>query len=135
MVDWIIRSLGAVVIVGFLSLSGGALEGYKFPVASGFDITRSESAGAGQTRVWGSFTIQRPRCNFVGLQWSLVGPARKAAAAIIFEEGTKVRDGGLNEFGPWLVQIDISQIEAASELVVFHQCPGRWWVTETRLFP
>ncbi len=128
-----------VVILLVTVVIGGRVEGILRPVVTGVSIDRIQVAGETSARIWGTFRILRPDCDFRGLQWFLVGTNRETLVALEFEEGSKVRDGGLNEFGPWRVQLTPDQLKQISRASVFHQCyafgVARPWLTETRFYP
>lgn len=119
----------------FATIFAGEIEGQIAPVVSEAVIERTEPTKNGYTRIWGSFFIDRPSCSFAGLKWRLSGAVRDVTANVIFEEGTKERPGGYTAFGPWLVQLTEDQINNASVSSSFHNCPWRWWETETQFFP
>lgn len=124
-----------VIVVLFLSIVGGGIEGRLSPVTTPAEITKFESVENGYTRIWGTFTLSRPSCDFAGLRWSLIGASREIDAVLIFEGGTKERDGGVQQFGPWLVQLSKKQVEHHSKAIAYHRCPYRWWETETEFYP
>lgn len=128
----IITVLG--VMFFFASPNFGHFEGDAFPIVRDFEVSRSAPASAIKTRVWGSFEIVRPGCNFRAVEWYVVGPTRETLVGVEFEEGNKVRDGGVNTFGPWVVDVMHSEIHE-TRADVFHQCPYRPWQTVTSIFP
>ena len=119
----------------FLDYVGGVIEGRIWPVVSEVGIERVEPADNGYTRIWGSFDLVRKGCSFKGLEWMLLGAVRNVSANLIFEEGTKERSKGVQEFGPWLVQLTELQVKNSSAAIVYHSCPWRWWETETEFYP
>lgn len=118
----------------FASPNFGYLEGVLFPVVKDFEVSKSSSVSRIETRIWGSFEIVRPSCNFHAIEWYVVGPTRETHIDIEFEEGNKVRDGGINTFGPWVVDVSQNGLPK-TRADVFHQCPYRPWYTVTPLFP
>lgn len=124
----------AGVVALFVAQVAGKIEGKFFPVVSDVEITRYEPAEDGYTRIWGTFSLDRDSCDFVSLAWSLKGATRDVGADLVFEEGTRERDNGLQEFGPWRVQLTQDQIRNRSSATVIHSCPLRWWETLTRFY-
>ena len=135
MVNHSIKLTMLFVLAFFLQAVGGQIEGRFFPVVEGAEVTRVDDLSEGFSRIWGSFTILRPGCDFRGLDWQLVGANRNVSADLIFEEGTKERAGGVNDFGPWRIQLTPEQLQQRSVAIVYHACPYRWWITETRFYP
>ncbi len=127
--------LSLIALLGlFLSVFGGSLEGRFASVVSDVHLLRVVEAKNGYSRIWGTFRIDRPNCNFAGLKWELTGASRKVGATVTFEGGAKERSGGLNEFGPWLVQLTPNQLQNSSLATAFHRCPYRWWETESTFY-
>jgi len=124
-----------VVLALFVNSFAGRLEGSLAPVANNMVITKVTPATQGYSRIWGEFDLHRPGCDFAGLDWFLVGNSRDVLADLVFEEGTKEREGGGQTFGPWRIQLIPIQIADRSRAVVYHNCPWRWWKTETELYP
>jgi hypothetical protein len=143
MVDFLTRSTwsaldrlaGLLALLGLLALMfAGKIEGAIAPVADDFEVERTVWTLDGGVRVWGDMVIERPSCSFIRLEWYLVGQSRDVLVPVKFEEGTKLRDGGVAEWGPWLVDLPEYGLNQ-SRVIVFHQCPYRPWLTETHLFP
>lgn len=118
----------------FFTIMVGGIEGRFAPVVTEVEITETERAPHGYTRIWGEMKIERPSCDFRGVEWDLVGLNRNVLAHLIFEEGAKEREGGWQDFGPWLVQLTEEQLFESSQATAFHKCPWRWWRTESRFF-
>ena len=117
--------LGAMATVSVYTL-GPLVEGRYFPVTDNFSVTRMESVGPTTTRVWGEFRRIRGDCTYEDLTWYLGTPeASSAAPPVIFESGTVLREEGWEDFGPWIVQIPLSQIPN-SYLSVEHDCHPLW---------
>lgn len=135
LVDWMLRTIGLVIVLVTINATGGKVEGFLFPVVEDFEIETYERAGDVGTRISGHFTIVRPGCDFAGLEWVLKGVSRDVVANVQFEEGTRIREGGRNDFGPWRIQLTERQIRSQSHAVAFHKCPYRWWITKTDLHP
>lgn len=134
--SWADRVAAFLVVAGFFALPyAGQIEGMMFPVADDFEIERTEGDGEGSARIWGRMTIERPRCSFIATEWHLKGETRSVALPPpVYEEGPRLRPGGVSEFGPWLLDIperSIGQIRG----VAIHQCPWRPWRTVTTLYP
>lgn len=116
--------LGVMVTVSTYTL-GPLVEGRYLPVTESFSITRMEPVSPTSTRVWGSFHRLRG-CGYEDLTWYLgTLEARSAAPPVDFESGTTVREEGWEGFGPWVVQIPMSQIPN-SYLSVEHDCHPLW---------
>jgi len=111
----------------------GHVEGRYLPVVKDFTVTVVDASEAA-TRIEGGFDILRPGCDFIGVEWFLVGEARRAKIAVTFEEGEKVRPGGWQAYGPWRLPIPPQRLYD-TEAFVLHKCPYRPWLTVTRLFP
>lgn len=126
--------IGAFLIIPILFFKsvGGRVEGYLFPVTTLGVITKYEPMGETWTRVWGHSERLR-QCSFEHLSWYLAHNGHNARADVMFEEGTKVRDGGEFDFGPWVVQLTPSQLFTRSYSIVYHRCHP-FWLTETRFF-
>jgi hypothetical protein len=127
--------LGVIATVFFLMLqdSIGRAEGHIWPVTVGTQIEQTETDGPFATRVWGSFEIVRPECSFRKIEWLLVGLSRDVPISIVYEAGPKVRPGGINGFGPWLLDLSPEQLKQ-TRATVFHQCKWRPWLTETLFY-
>lgn len=125
------RALQAVLlVVVYIAVSeiGGAVEGQVAPVVVDVRVDWTDHSET-QSVASGFFHLARPGCDFDDLAWRLDAD-RAPRVPIEFLEGTKEREGGIQEFGPWLVQLSPSQ-RTRSRAVVFHQCPYRPWLTET----
>ena len=132
--DWIAAIITLMGIgLWFASPHIGGLEGRTNPVATLFEIEVVEDRRVA-TAVTGTFQIDRPGCDFQRIEWYLVGASREVLIDLEFEEGTRVRDGGFQEFGPWVLSIRPEQLERTRADVI-HQCPFRPWLTRTPLFP
>lgn len=125
----------ALLVAFSLHLFGGKVEGRFFPVVNGVTVERTESAPDQYTRIWGSFSLNRAGCDFSGLEWRLTGNVRDYVVDLVFEEGTRKRAGGKQAFGPWRVQLTSEQLTERSAAIAYHQCPWRWWKTETVFYP
>lgn len=122
------------LVLLFMSPRLGEIEGRLFPVVSKFEVTDVQPVAQFKTQIRGSFSIDRPGCDFRGVDWFVVGPYREALTGIEFGEGPKVRSGGFQEFGPWFVFFSVEQLKR-TRAAVRHQCPGRPWETITHLYP
>lgn len=131
MADWHIKAAVFFVAGYFATANLGQIEGHFFPVVTEVSLNTFNETEYLSTEISGSFVLGRPSCDFKGLEWSLVGASREIAAPVVFLGGAKDRGGGLNEFGPWRVQLTEKQIKSQSRAVVIHKCPWRWWRTET----
>jgi len=120
-------SFGAAFILA--QTFGGAIEGNLMPVVTDVEITRAEQISATETRIWGRFNRARD-CPFVSIDFYLGNKQRSSKALLRFEEPSKVRDAGITEFGPWVVQLTLEQLEENSYSVASHQCHP-FWETET----
>ncbi|WP_373636637.1 hypothetical protein [Yoonia sp. BS5-3] len=126
--------IGALLLTSawFLSMVGGRIEGYFFPVTEIGVIETHEAVGETWTRIWGRSRRLR-HCSFDHLSWYLGRGAENSRADLIFEEGTKLRGDGHFGFGPWLVQLTPAQLFERSYAVVYHRCHPLW-LTETRFY-
>lgn len=109
---------------------GGAVEGFVFPVVVDVEISETEQLEGGMTRIWGSFYKAR-ECDFEDLAFFLGTPGTDARVSLEFEEGSRLRENGQFDYGPWLVQMTPGQLRAGSYSVVRHRCHPLW-LTETR---
>jgi len=112
---------------------GGRIEGHYFPVTRQVSILKADRVNAVQTRFWGELKRER-QCEFESIEWRLGEIGSSARADLVFEEGAKVRGSGLEEFGPWVVQLTREQLLDRSFAVVRHRCHP-FWVTETIFYP
>ena len=112
---------------------GGRVEGYFFPVTSQVSIIQTEVINPVQTRFWGELKRER-QCAFESLEWRLGELGSSSRADLVFEEGAKVRGSGLEEFGPWVVQLTPDQLLNRSFAVVRHRCHP-FWITVTIFYP
>lgn len=122
----------AALFAVFVFQNGGQVEGFLFPVATNTTITKVEQDGKTSSRVWGTFRKRRD-CSFSGIEWRFNTGGRFTVAPVIFEEGTRSRPRGWEDFGAWLVGLTPEQIEQ-SQVVVFHECHSLWR-TQTRFYP
>ena len=111
----------------------GRIEGRHFPVVGFFEVQGISSYGAG-TKLTGTMSITRPRCNFHHIEWYLATPYRRTLLGLNFMEGAKVRPGGWQDWGPWVLDVPMESMDQ-TVAVVFHQCPYRPWLTQTHLYP
>ena len=111
----------------------GRVEGHYFPVVENMEIERQESVEYGKTRIWGSFTKIR-ECPFENLDFRLGDLFNYSNVETIFEGGSKVRGSGVEQFGPWVVQLNKAQLESGSLSIVYHKCHPLW-LTETAFYP
>lgn len=116
----------------FIKDNGGKIEGRLFPVTTLATIDRFEVAGTNRVKIWGSFAILRPFCTFKGIEWTLDGVRRSTIVPIKLGP-PQVRDGGLNEFGPWEIELTREQVETQSSARVFHEC-GPLYLTVTDFY-
>lgn len=122
------------ILLWFLGPYIGRIEGRVFPVVSGFHLSQPHEIGPHSSRITGTMFIQRPRCDFIGVEWFLVGDQRKALIGLTYEDGTKVRPPGHQDFGPWRLDVPPDALpQTVAE--VLHQCPMRPWKTRTSLYP
>lgn len=127
---------GALALVAlFLGTIGGSIEGRFAPAVTDVEVSRIDPVGETHSRIWGSMRIVRAGCDFAGLEWFLLGTSRRVLADLVFEEGAKERGNGVQDFGPWLVQLTPDQLQNRSVAVAYHDCPWRWWRTETTFYP
>jgi len=135
--SWPDKIAALISLVGILlyAMHGwlGQVEGYAYPVVEDFTAEVVEGTST-TTRIKGGFNIVRPGCDFIGVEWYLVGDARRAKIVVAFEEGEKVRPGGRQEYGPWALPIPPERLRD-TEAGVLHKCPYRPWLTVTHLFP
>tara|TARA_R110000851_G_scaffold174949_3_gene321178 strand:+ start:11576 stop:12016 length:441 start_codon:yes stop_codon:yes gene_type:complete len=122
------------VFLFFASPFIGRAEGILFPTVRKFTVDYTLPVGVYQTRIGGSFELVSTSCNFIAIEWFLVGPSREVPVGVEFENGNRVREGGLNEYGPWLIEVPPAEIHFTRADVV-HQCPLRPWRTVTAIFP
>lgn len=108
-------------------------EGKIFPVVDRMTITKQEPVGETQTRIWGTFNKLRD-CDFKAISFWLGNEEIASLASLIFEEKSKTRTAGLEDFGPWLVQLDEYQLANNSFSTVTHECHP-FWNTKTRFYP
>lgn len=128
--------IAVLLVLGvFLNEAAGVIEGRFFPVVKDVRVTRIDAAENGRSRIWGQFNLTRAGCDFHDVEWELVGAKRSVLASVEFEEGAKERGDGLQEFGSWLVQLTPDQLKERSRAIVYHECPWRWWRTETHFYP
>lgn len=124
--------LGAIVSL-FVATQGGRLEGMAFPVVSDTHVYRIDAVEPASSRIWGKSLIRRD-CEFHHLEWNYGYPGSSVGIDVQFEEGTKIREPGMFNFGPWLLQLDPAEVEHRSFAQVFHRCHPLW-LTETRFYP
>lgn len=129
-----ILTLGVFLILTYFPSTIGRIEGRAFPVVSEMDVRISESTPISSV-LNGSFYINRPGCLFHHIEWRLITPHRQVLAEVVFSEGTKARGEGLTSFGPWTVILQKNQLKNRSLAEVYHQCPGRPWLTITQFYP
>lgn len=127
-----------VAFILFAQLVGptlGKWEGSFFPVARNFEITSVVPSVGESSIIRGNVTILRPSCHFVGIKWNEFSPSgRHAPVRINFMERSRVREAGPSRFGPWGISIPPEDLER-TRAVVLHQCPYRFWLTETTIYP
>ena len=128
---------GAALIASYIFADayGGLIEGKFAPVVRDFNITRVEPAGQQRSRIWGTMDIVRWNCSPVQVSWGRENAVRVGFAELEFEEGAKSRGPGINEWGPWLVNMRPREVREESRVIVYHQCPHRFWITATNLYP
>lgn len=99
---------GVLLVVVYIAVSeiGGAVEGRIAPVVGEVRVDWADHSET-QSVASGSFRLIRPGCDFEDLAWRLDAD-RAPRVPIEFLEGTKEREGGFQEFGPWLVQLSPS---------------------------
>ena len=122
-----------IAIMGLFVLSylyAGKIEGHYFPVVTQVEVTSIEAVGDTRSRISGVFFKNRGYCDYRDVQFFLGSPKNNARADRVLEEGTKVRQGGWEDFGPWVVQLDMEQLSKRSFAVATHQCHP-FWKTET----
>jgi hypothetical protein len=118
----------------FIDPALGRFEGRHFPVVE--DVHVSVFAETDRTSLaQGYFHVIRPTCRFERIEWRLVGIDRYARAQVEFLEETKARPSGPNDFGPWRISASKARLEGSSVAVVYHQCPGRPYLTEPHFYP
>ncbi|WP_407496869.1 hypothetical protein [Pseudooceanicola sp. MF1-13] len=88
-----------------------------------------------ETIVSGSFDLIRPECSFRKINIKLVGDTRDVDVPMQFLDGAKIRSGGPNAFGPWLIGASVARLRATSVWTVRHKCPGVPWMVVTRFYP
>lgn len=125
------------VFAGMLGLFvlhfGGIVEGRVFPVTRDTELMRIEPDGVNRSLVWGRSVRQR-ECSFVRLEWRIGSPHHYAVIDVEFLESSKVRGGGVFEFGPWRLHATEAQITGRSFATAVHRCHP-FWLTETRFYP
>ncbi|WP_317960327.1 hypothetical protein [Phaeobacter inhibens] len=119
----------AMAVAVFGSAVGGQVEGFAFPVADATVFDDVAPAGPTHVRITGH-SVKLRDCTFTGIEFRT---QTGTVAAVTFEEGTRDREAGVFDFGPWLVQLTPEQLETAT-VVVFHRCHPLW-ATETRWYP
>ncbi|PWE26808.1 hypothetical protein C4N9_20445 [Pararhodobacter marinus] len=112
----------------------GRVEGFLFPAATDFTITRIETDSPSTTLIWGHLTRVRAACEFRAVAWALDGNGTSVPVIVEHLRGSIARPEGRSAFGPWRLSIAPDQMPA-THAVVFHQCPWRPWLTETHLYP
>ena len=111
------------------STYGGRIEGRLFPVVVDVTIDRTEAVDSISSRLWGRFRKVR-ECNFVEIEFFLGSPNKSAAVSVTLEEGSKLRGNGIEEWGPWVVQLTGAQLQGIFYAVVTHDCHP-FWKTKT----
>jgi hypothetical protein len=124
--------IGLALIVWLAPI--GIIEGRAAPVVTPVQLDVIQADGV-SSRIRGRFTLLRPGCDFRELEWELVGETRTVPVPVVFEEGAVIRPGGVNEFGWWRLLASPDQITKKGRAVVYHQCPGRPWLTVTHFYP
>lgn len=130
---WLSAVFLAVLFLEPLHESIGRIEGRLWPVATGFEVTKTEEVD-GRARLSGVFNIERPSFSEPIVQWYLSSGRRETRIRIDFLRGAKLRTDREQEFREWQLDIPVSQLER-TRAVVLHQCPNRPWLTETVIFP
>lgn len=122
----------------FFTSSIGRIEGRFYPVANEFTIGSSYRTEGG-VNFWGTFHIERDSCDFLGINWYLVGvDGRRTIITpnVEFLSGNTSRTNGDQDYGPWRLNITEQQLQD-SAADVLHQCymfgVPRPWITVTPL--
>ncbi|WP_323022389.1 hypothetical protein [Pararhodobacter sp.] len=131
---WLGVVLVALLVPRLLFPVIGRVEGFLWPAASGFVVTRIEADGLASTLIWGELTRPRPACEFRAVSWALDGNGTSVPVVVEHLRGSVARPAGRSAFGPWRLSITPEQLPV-SHAVVYHQCPWRPWLTETHLYP
>lgn len=123
--------IAVFVILGLGSVALPALETRYFPVVTDVVIDVKPN-GEGGSQVSGTFKKAR-ECEFVALVVKKVDPPPSSSVQVIFLEGTKNRDEGVHEFGPWELNTSPENVLHNSRAVALHNCPYAdiFWETET----
>lgn len=128
--------IAAAIALGsyiFVDAYAGDLEGRFFPVVTDVEFSSVTPAGNRSSRIEGSFYKPRGGCDFVGIDFFLGGVNRSIPVDLVFEDGSKERGQGYEEFGPWVVQLSEGQFNNRSFAIVRHRCHP-FWITETLFY-
>lgn len=124
-------AISSAVLSGALTIAP-TVEGRLFPVV---DQTSIEVTPIGDRAMVIGSAHKRRSCDFLRLEWFYGDPNGLAVRVPVeFREGTKLRDEGWFDFGPWLLSLRAEFVEGQSYALVYHRCHPLW-VTVSELWP
>ncbi len=121
----------SVFLMYLITVLGGRVEGYLFPVAVAEKGSVSLiSENINRTTISGNM-IKNRSCEFKGMEAFLTNPkGDRIIVPIQVNETIKLRPTGAHPWGPWDLQIPLWQAEVALEIIVYHSC-NPLYITET----
>ncbi len=135
----ILASLAFAMAFSIIQLTtlvlGPRIEGRLFPVVNNVVIDDLRESTCGNCIiVTGTFDKLR-ECTFLDLLVVYRTPdGGEVGVPVRFTEGVLVRDTGVQEFGPWEIDLSPRQFEQSTIVEAYHQCHP-FWVTVTRFYP
>lgn len=108
----------------------GGMEGYFNPVVKDFQIEQT-SADPTSIVFYGTFDKVRD-CNFVSMYGSIEKDNHYTHIPVIFEDTTRIRTPGKQEFGPWRVKITTEHFDGL-QLYAIHHCHSGY-LTKTKIY-
>lgn len=107
----------------------GGLEGYMNPVVENFLFT-TVLPQQDSILLYGTFDKVRD-CTFISMYGTISKDKHVSHIQVIFEEKSKVRTPGAQEFGPWRVKIDQEYFKDM-QLFAIHDCHSGY-LTRTKV--
>jgi hypothetical protein len=111
------------------------LEGAVLPVTSLATLTSYEPAPPPEWRgVWAAEATKLRECDYVlgSIRWYLGQPGgRTQRVHAKFEDAPEIRSKGVLDWDGLVIDLDPDVLLTNSYAIVVHQCPWRWWETET----
>lgn len=137
--DYAALAVSAALAIGFLGERHmPTIEGRLFPVITPAVLLSSRPSPPPAFRhTWAAEATKKRDCEYVrgSLEWYLGQPGtRHVAVGAEFTDRPKVRGMGRLEWQGLVIYLEPERVLTNSYATVRHQCPWRWWQTETTFY-